>query len=129
MNYVAKGHENLIPMSERSKEEVRELARRGGINSGKTRKAKKTLSDKMNMLLDLPISNNKDFNKLVKLGIKMEDLDNAELIAVALFNQAKKGDVTAIQEIRKMVGDINKQSDEEEDSVADTLKELIGGGK
>lgn len=126
---MAKGHENLIPMSERSKEEVRELARRGGINSGKTRKAKKTLSDKMNMLLDLPISNNKDFNKLVKLGIKMEDLDNAELIAVALFNQAKKGDVTAIQEIRKMVGDINKQSDEEEDSVADTLKELIGGGK
>ena len=38
------GQENLIPMSERSKEEVREIATKGGINSGKVRKEKATIT-------------------------------------------------------------------------------------
>ena len=43
---MAKGHENLIPMDKRSKEEARRLGREGGIKSGETRRmqslAKKT---------------------------------------------------------------------------------------
>lgn len=37
------GEENLIPFSERSKEEARENGRKGGINSGKARRRKADL--------------------------------------------------------------------------------------
>lgn len=46
------GVNNLIPMSERSKDEVREIARKGGINSGKVRKEKATMKKTLEMLLD-----------------------------------------------------------------------------
>ena len=39
--------ENLIPMSERSKNEVRELARKGGIESGKVRKQNADLKKRL----------------------------------------------------------------------------------
>ena len=35
--------DNLIPMSERSESEVRELGRKGGIASGETRREKATM--------------------------------------------------------------------------------------
>lgn len=44
--------EDLIPMSERSKEEVKEIARRGGINSGKTRRNKALLKDCLEILME-----------------------------------------------------------------------------
>lgn len=51
-----KGHENLIPMNKRSKEEAREAGRKGGINSGKTRRAKADMRELMKMMLqeDVP---------------------------------------------------------------------------
>lgn len=46
------GLDNLIPMNERSKEEVREIARKGGINSGIARREKATMKKTLEMLLD-----------------------------------------------------------------------------
>ena len=46
------GLDNLIPMSERSKEEVREIARKGGIASGEARRQKATFRKTLEMLLD-----------------------------------------------------------------------------
>ena len=51
-------NENLIPMSERSKDEVREIGSRGGIASGKVRKEKATMKKTLEMLLDT-VPNNK----------------------------------------------------------------------
>ena len=49
------GEENLIPMSERSKEEVRELAAKGGRKSGETRRRKKTMRENLEILLSMPL--------------------------------------------------------------------------
>ena len=38
--------ENLIPTSQRSKSEVREFGRKGGINSGKSRRKKRTIASR-----------------------------------------------------------------------------------
>lgn len=35
----------------------------------------------------------------------MEDIDNSQLIVLALFNQAKSGDVAAIRELRSLIGE------------------------
>ena len=40
---MAKGEENLIPFTERTEEEQREIAKMGGIASGKARKEKATM--------------------------------------------------------------------------------------
>lgn len=43
---------NLIPNTERSPEELREMGRRGGIASGKARRRKRDLQKLARMLLD-----------------------------------------------------------------------------
>jgi len=82
---VSKGHENLIPTNKRSKEEARELGRKGGIASGKARRERKTLKDELIMLL--------------------EDDDNNKKISVALLKRALDGDISAFTTIRDTIGE------------------------
>ena len=63
------GLDNLIPMNERSKEEVREIATKGGINSGKARKEKATMRKTLEMLLETTNKNGKTYKELVTLGL------------------------------------------------------------
>lgn len=46
------GTDNLIPMNERTKEEQKEIARKGGIASGESRRARKTLKEELLLLLE-----------------------------------------------------------------------------
>ena len=45
--------ENLIPVTELTESEARELSRRGGIASGVARRKKKTMRDAINLALGL----------------------------------------------------------------------------
>ena len=121
---VLANEKNLIPYSERSKEEARENGRKGGIASGESRRRRKLLKDSMNALLELPVSSTKEYNALIKIGIDIEDIDNSQLIVLALFNRAKSGDVAAIKELRNLIGE-----DSAEDKSAGQLERLIEGLK
>lgn len=77
--------ENLIPMSERSKDEVREIGKRGGIASGEARRRKKTLKEELIALLETNDNNNK--------------------ISVALLQKALNGDIQAFTTIRDTIGE------------------------
>ena len=115
---------NLIPYSERSENEARENGRKGGIASGESRRKRKLLKDSMNALLEMPVSSTKEYNALIKMGIDIEDIDNSQLIVLALFNRAKSGDVAAIKELRNLIGE-----DSAEDKSAGQLERLIEGLK
>ena len=52
------------------------------------------------------------------------DIDNSQLIVLALFNRAKSGDVAAIKELRNLIGE-----DSSEDKSAGQLERLIEGLK
>ena len=80
-----KGVENLIPTNQRSKDEARELGRKGGIASGKARRERKTLKEELIMLL--------------------EDDDNNLKISVALLKRALDGDISAFTTIRDTIGE------------------------
>ncbi len=82
---MSKGQENLIPTNKRSKEEARELGRKGGIASGKARRERKTLKEELVMLL--------------------EDDDNNKKISVALLKRALDGDISAFTTIRDTIGE------------------------
>lgn len=53
------GEENLIPFSERSKEEARENGRKGGINSGKSRRRKADLRKAIQIMATTEITDKK----------------------------------------------------------------------
>ena len=115
---------NLVPLGNRTTSEQREIAQKGGIASGESRRRRKLLQDSMNALLELPVSSTREYNALIKMGIDIEDIDNSQLIVLALFNRAKSGDVTAIKELRNLIGE-----DSAEDKSAGQLERLIEGLK
>ena len=103
---------NLIPFtSDQSREEAVKNGQKGGIKSGESKRARKLLKDCMLDLLDLDVTNRKDWNKLSRMGIDPEDIDNRALLTAALFNRAvRTGDVSAFKEIVSLIGE-NKGDD------------------
>ena len=111
------GEENLIPMSERSKDEVREIGRKGGIASGESRRKRKQLQDQADFLFSLPMPDIKkedekgevkslldEFKKIS--GIKDgKQIDNQMAILIALQKQALNGNVYAINAIFELLGE------------------------
>lgn len=122
---VLANEKNLVPFtSEQSREEAVTNGRKGGVASGQAKRRRKLLKDSMNALLELPVSSTKEYNALIKMGIDIEDIDNSQLIVLALFNKAKSGDVAAIKELRNLIGE-----DSAEDKSAGQLERLIEGLK
>lgn len=66
---AVKGQENLIPMNERSEDEVRELGQKGGIRSGEVRREKATMKATLEMLLNETNKNGKTYRELATLGL------------------------------------------------------------
>lgn len=99
------GHDNLIPMSERSKEEQREIGRMGGIASGEARRRRKTLKDELIILLEQG-----DTQKNISLALIMEALDGNnkmkafEVIRDTIGEKPKEAiEITNIDEATKEV--------------------------
>ena len=98
--------QNLKPIKTLSTEEAKKRGRNGGKRSGEVRRERKRLKEYMLLLLDLPVYDNKDFNKLSKMGVPLESIDNKMMLAAALFKKAvTQGDVAAVKEIRNIIGD------------------------
>ena len=54
---------NLIPQNKRTKDEQREIARIGGVESGQARRGKKTIQKILADLLEGKIKDNQQFEK------------------------------------------------------------------
>ena len=102
------GEENLIPMSERSKEEVREIARRGGIKSGEARRRKKTMRETLELLLTMPLKQGEraDIEKGDNLKeFAKENVTVEQAMLIAQIQKALKGDTQAFEMIRDLIGE------------------------
>lgn len=76
---------NLVSLADRTTEERREIAIKGGIASGEARRARKTFKDELITLL--------------------ENGNTQEKISVALIQQALDGNTKAFEVIRDTVGE------------------------
>ena len=96
--------ENLIPMDERTENEQREIARKGGKKSGEARRRKKDMKAKMKLLLSLqPTASQTELLKA--LGIPEEDADNEMLLLVAMFQAAiEDRDTKAFDKVMDVLG-------------------------
>ena len=95
--------QNLVPFGERSEREARELGQKGGIASGKARRRKKSMKQKMQLLLSLPAADN-DQAELSAMGVDPEDVDNEMVLVKALFIAAAAGDTRAFDRIQDVLG-------------------------
>lgn len=94
---------NLVPFDERSEKEARELGQKGGIASGKARRRKKSMKQKMQLLLSLPAADN-DQTELAAMGVDPDDMDNEMVLVKALFLAAAEGDTRAFDRIQDVLG-------------------------
>lgn len=101
--------ENLIPTSQRSKSEAREFGRKGGINSGKSRRKKRTMKENLLRFLHLQMKD-KNGNPLTNPTTGEDGMTFIEASMVKLIAKAANGDIKAIELIREILGeDVMKQ--------------------
>lgn len=96
---------NLIPFSERSKSEAREIGRKGGKASGASRRRKKLFKQLMNSYLDSEEQNQDNWNELSRDGFLPEEITNKAVIVKRLCDAAKSGDVQAVKLVMAMIGE------------------------
>lgn len=99
--------EDLIPQSERTKEEQKAIARKGGIASGKARREKKLMRETLDVLLSMPIKNGKfaDVDSIRNFAaIKGKNISVQEAIMIAQIQKAMKGDTRAAEYVRDTIG-------------------------
>ena len=102
---MANNEKNLVPMNRRTKEEQRKISSAGGKASGKARRAKKTMREYAELLLSLPVSDQRKWNKLSRLGIPVWSIDNKMAVIAAIVQAAQAGDVQAAKELRSIIGE------------------------
>lgn len=102
---MAGGADNLIPFSERSKEEARECGRAGGIASGIARRRKRSLKEAADLYLSLPVSDKRKWNRIAARYVEPEDIDNQMAMIVGMVDAAVAGDARAARVIVDLIGD------------------------
>lgn len=127
--------QNLVPNSARTPSERRENASKAGVASGKARRRKKSMKQKMQLLLSLPAADN-DQAELTAMGVDPEDMDNEMALVKALFLAAAEGDTRAFDRIQDVLGRsvareelvIKKQEAKKRNTPSNgMLEELISG--
>lgn len=101
---------NLVPNSERTPEELREIARKGGIASGKARSFKSA----MKKMLALGIPDHEVKEELQNLGFDNEDLNVQSAIIYGQVKQALSGDIRSATFCRDTAGEFIGATDTEE---------------
>lgn len=120
--------QNLIPMDRRSESEAREFGRKGGIESGKSRRRKRSLREAADLFLSLPVNNPGILQGLEAAGLDTDDIDYQMAIVVGMTMEAVKGSTKAARVLMEMLGG-NKEDDAQKNSLEklDDVLDQIGG--
>ena len=104
---IMANEQNLIPFtSDQDREQAKKNGRKGGVASGEARRKKKAMKDAINMLLSLPLKDEKAKAYLEYLGFEKEDMDNQLGLVISMYKEAvAKGNVQAANWIRDTAGD------------------------
>ena len=96
---------NLVPISERTTSEQREIQKKGGIASGAARRRKRSLKEAADLYLSLPVTDRRRANKLLRRKVDPEDIDNQMAMIAGLTDAATDGDARAAAVLVKLLGE------------------------
>ena len=107
------GTKNLIPQSARTKEQQREIARMGGIASGKARKERHDFAKTFNQLLETKVTSPSITRNLTALGIETKGATLETAALAGIVAAAHKGNVGAYYAIKEAIDEVNGTEAEE----------------
>lgn len=120
---------NLIPQSERTKDEQREIARKGGIASGIARREKKTVQKILNDFLSTAAKDNPQVSKLAaKMGLQDDGSIKDLFTIVCTLNTLKDGNLSDLERLSKLLGEQTEVADTEAQKQAaflDAVKKAV----
>lgn len=100
---VKMAKEDLIPLNKRTKDEQKNIARKGGRASGKARREKKLLSEICNMI------GNMDCKNSLTKGLPDDSRTNDAAVVMSMYKAARNGDTKAATWIRDTKGESKVQ--------------------
>lgn len=119
--------ENLIPMNERTKNEVRELARKGGIESGKVRKQNADIKKRLKEIASMALRDG-DIDEITTLAdAKSANLSISDALLVKLVAMALGGNIKAMNTLMGMLGTDNTEAQEASQSVSNSFVQALSG--
>lgn len=111
---------NLVSIADRTTSEQREIQSAGGRASGAARRRKRALKEAADLYLSLPVADKRKWNRLARMGIPPEEIDNQMEMIVGLQEAAAKGSAQAAALLAKILG---------EDQPRPGLEDPLGGGE
>ena len=117
---------NLVPISERTTSEQREIQKKGGIASGAARRRKRSLKEAADLYLSLPVTDRRRANKLLRRQVDPEDIDNQMAMIAGLTDAATDGDARAAAVLVKVLGEETPPGDADT-AVLARASELLEG--
>ena len=104
--------QNLIPNSQRTPSELREMTRRAGIASGKARREKRMLKDIYEFIGSSKLKNKKLENAIAdNFALKNKDFVHDFAVACRLFMEAEGGNIQAARTIAEIRGELRKTAE------------------
>lgn len=105
---MAKGHDNLIPASQRNKDEARGNGQKGGIESGKARRRKKALRTALKEAVSLTLKDlHPDLREGIMLAtnIKDEEITIADAVIGGIIRTACEGNPQMVKILLDTIGE------------------------
>lgn len=101
---MAKNEDNLVSLGERTTEEQREIARKGGVASGKARRRKRTMAEALQLITNTPV-NEEQAEILQKYGFAEQDCTYLMLMMIKAVQMASEGNLKAAEFVRDTLGE------------------------
>ena len=103
---------------------TQEEAKKGGINSAKARREKKTIQKILAELLDSEIKDNPQFAKLAsKMGVESDKSIKDIFTYICVLNSVKSGNLGDLERLSKLLGEDNAK--EHNNGILDELTEYL----
>ena len=96
---------NLIPLTERGKEDAKRIRQMGQAAQTASRRRKRSLKEAADLYLSLPVSDRKMWNKISRRGVDPDDIDNQMAMIIGLTMAATAGNAKAAKVIVDLLGE------------------------
>lgn len=97
--------QNLRPRTTLSKEEAKEMGRKGGKASAKKRQQNKTFKEIISKFLDGQVSDERLKQQMIEFGFADKEVSNKSCAVFALWREAIKGNTKAFELLRDTIGE------------------------
>ena len=113
---------NLIPFSERTESEQREIRSKGGKQSAKNRREQKTYRDMAKAMLSSTITDENILNELKAYGLSETDVKAYTLLG--MIKASGNGSHNAFDRLMMLVGEETQTTTSEQEKQANLLKAI-----